>query len=146
MAIELFKGKYEFLSNFYVIEVPIYDDMRLDYLTVENAYQAHKTQDRKERLRIRHLPPGKAKVAGRNLPLRADWEEIKLVVMLNFLTQKFLYNPSLRHQLLATGTQDLIEGNHWGDKEWGVCNGVGNNYLGRLLMAVRKTFREPEEL
>lgn len=144
MAITSFRGQHEFLSNFYVFENPIYDEFRLDYLTVENAYQAHKTTDKRERMRIRHLPPGKAKTEGRKLGIRDDWEEIKVVVMLGFLTQKFLYNPDLRRKLLATKGNDLIEGNNWHDYFWGVCAGRGDNHLGKLLMGLRKTFREWE--
>lgn len=29
------------------------------------------------------------------------------------------------------------EGNTWGDKFWGVCDGEGENHLGKLLMEVR---------
>jgi predicted NAD-dependent protein-ADP-ribosyltransferase YbiA (DUF1768 family) len=32
---------------------------------------------------------------------------------------------------------ELIEGNWWGDTYWGVCNGVGENHLGKLLMKIR---------
>jgi hypothetical protein len=39
--------------------------------------------------------------------------------------------------LLLTGDEELIEGNFWGDVFWGVCNGVGKNHLGKILMEVR---------
>lgn len=32
---------------------------------------------------------------------------------------------------------ELIEGNAWNDTFWGVCNGVGENWLGQLLMERR---------
>ena len=32
---------------------------------------------------------------------------------------------------------ELVEGNTWGDRYWGVYNGQGKNWLGRLLMQVR---------
>ena len=35
----------------------------------------------------------------------------------------------------------LVEGNTWGDRFWGVCGGVGLNWLGRLLMQVRDEVR-----
>lgn len=140
MAINSFRGQHAYLSNFYAFENPIYDDFRLDYLTVENAYQAHKTVDRRDRLRLRHLPPSKAKIEGRNLSIRSDWRHIKIPVMLNFVTQKFLYNVDLQRRLLGTVGHELIEGNHHGDMLWGTVNGVGENYLGKILMAVRKSF------
>jgi predicted NAD-dependent protein-ADP-ribosyltransferase YbiA (DUF1768 family) len=57
--------------------------------------------------------------------------------MLNLLRQKF-QNPELREKLLCTGKLELIEGNYWGDTYWGVCRGVGENRLGKLLMLVRE--------
>lgn len=47
----------------------------------------------------------------------------------------------LSEMLEATGDAELIEGNHWGDTFWGVCNGVGQNNLGKLLMAIRSENR-----
>jgi hypothetical protein len=43
----------------------------------------------------------------------------------------------LKQLLLATGDKELIEGNTWGDTFWGVCNGIGQNHLGKILMAKR---------
>lgn len=39
--------------------------------------------------------------------------------------------------LLETVDADLVEGNHWKDRYWGVYNGSGENCLGQLLMMVR---------
>jgi ribA/ribD-fused uncharacterized protein len=105
---------------------------------VEHAYQAAKTLDRVARLEIANLEtPGQAKRKGRNVTLRADWEEIKLDVMRACIAQKFSREP-LRSQLLATGDTPLVEGNHWGDTFWGVCKGKGQNNLGVILMQVRR--------
>ena len=49
--------------------------------------------------------------------------------------------PELREALLNTDNAKLIEGNWWGDKFWGICNGVGENNLGKLLMEVRDEIR-----
>ena len=80
--------------------------------------------------------PGEAKRWGRNITLRADWEHVKLPIMLNLVRQKFANDP-LRAKLLGTGEHELIEGNHWNDTFWGVCRGVGSNRLGKILMQVR---------
>jgi len=56
------------------------------------------------------------------------------------LTQKF-FDADLRAKLLATGNEELIEGNTWGDTFWGVCDGKGLNKLGQLLMVVRQMYR-----
>ena len=50
-------------------------------------------------------------------------------------------DPHLRSLLLATGDAELIEGNWWHDQFWGVCNGVGQNQLGKILMAIRNLYR-----
>ena len=49
-------------------------------------------------------------------------------------------------KLLATGEEELIEGNYWHDTCWGVCNCAkcgdkGENRLGKLLMEVRTLYR-----
>lgn len=51
------------------------------------------------------------------------------------LRQKFV-DPVLMEKLRAI-TRPIIEDNHWGDTFWGVCGGVGENHLGRLLEEIR---------
>jgi predicted NAD-dependent protein-ADP-ribosyltransferase YbiA (DUF1768 family) len=43
--------------------------------------------------------------------------------------------------LLASGGATLEEGNPWGDRLWGVVDGVGENRLGKILMKVRDELR-----
>ena len=136
MAITCFRGVYRFLSNFYPTRV-VYGDGWI-YPTVEHAFQAAKTTDPTWQAHIRHATtPGDAKRLGRRAPLRPDWEADKQRVMYELLLQKFQH-PSLRAQLVATGEEELVEGNGWGDTYWGVCRGVGENHLGKLLMQIRK--------
>lgn len=62
--------------------------------------------------------------------------------MSGLVRQKFNHRyPELRTKLLSTGDLEIIEGNHWGDTFWGVCNGTGENHLGRILMQVREDLR-----
>lgn len=61
--------------------------------------------------------------------------------MEGLIRQKFSNDEALKNRLLATGEQDLIEGNTWGDHFWGVCRGEGQNTLGKILMIVRKELR-----
>ena len=134
MSITSFKGRWACLSNFWPIEV------RLDgvaYPSVEHAYQAAKTAPA-QRVGFRSGTPGQAKRLGRRVPLRPDWETVKNTVMLDLLRQKFKENDGPRAVLLATGAEELIEGNTWGDTYWGVCNGIGRNVLGQLLVQVRR--------
>ena len=64
--------------------------------------------------------------------------------MASLLFAKFA-QPELRKLLCETGDADLVEGNTWGDKFWGVCEGKGKNMLGLLLMQVRAAARKEEE-
>jgi ribA/ribD-fused uncharacterized protein len=133
--IDKFEGEFAFLSNFYDAEVE-YEGIK--YPTNEHAFQAAKSLNPARRLEIAMLDtPGKAKRAGRNLQLRHDWEKVKYDVMLDIVFAKFHQHPELATKLLATGDAELIEGNWWNDTTWGVCNGVGSNWLGRILMMVR---------
>lgn len=137
--ISAFKGKYAFLSNFY--DSPIYYEGIL-YPTVEHFFQAMKTLDHDERRTIAAAAsPGQAKRLGRRVKLRDDWESVKDFYMKTALTIKFA-KPELRQKLLETGSAYLEEGNTWNDTYWGVCNGVGKNRLGLLLMEVRKEIQD----
>ena len=144
MVIGHFSGKHAFLSNFHPSQIKV----GIRYPTVEHYYQAQKTLSMRHRRRIAELPsPGQAKRAGRNLPLRPDWEAIKLDVMLRGIRAKFAHNSRLAAQLLATGDALLVEGNNWDDKYWGALYNletdrwVGKNWLGGLLMLRRAELR-----
>lgn len=52
---------------------------------------------------------------GRKIDLRSDWESVKISIMKNIVTLKFLQHPVLAKKLLNTGDQELIEGNNWND-------------------------------
>jgi ribA/ribD-fused uncharacterized protein len=95
-----------------------------------------------ERKRIAGLPtPGEAKKEGGKLARRPDWEQVKFQVMEDCVRYKFAHHPELKAQLLATGDAELIEGNDWGDKIWGVFHGEGENRLGKILMKIRAELR-----
>ena len=133
--IEGFHGDFRFLSNFFPSAIEF---GRILYPTVEHAYQAAKSDSRAERQAIAALPSaGGAKRAGSKLTLREGWNEAKVGVMTELLRLKFMSHLELRDLLLATGAALLVEANTWGDTFWGVCGGVGENHLGRLLMQVR---------
>ena len=134
-----FQGEYRFLSNFYPAVVEFEG---ITYPHVEGAYQSAKTLDMNERRRIAAIAdPAEAKRAGRALKYRDDWEAVKFDVMETCVRYKFTHHPELRAKLLATGNALLEEGNNWGDRIWGVVDGVGENRLGKLLMKVRDELR-----
>lgn len=132
--IDRFQDKYRFLSNFY--ESPIFVGGKL-YPTVEHGYQASKTLNKVQREEIRLAStPGKAKRLGKLCDIQKDWNDMRIPVMTFWINLKF-QNPELAKMLLDTGEHELVEGNTWGDKFWGVCEGEGYNYLGKILMAKR---------
>lgn len=138
--INTFKGPHFFLSNFFTPAPVVLDGER--YATTEHAYQAAKTLDQEERAAIRHASTaGQAKKLGKRVTLRSDWASVKDEVMLDLCRQKFR-EPELRKLLLDTGEQELVEGNYWNDVYWGVCNGVGENKLGKTLMQIRDEIRK----
>lgn len=135
-----FVGPYRFLSNFFPAEIELDGEI---YPTVEAAFQARKTLDPDERAKIRVAKtPGVAKRLGRRVKLVPDWEKIKITVMTDLVRQKFTRHRALAAELLATWDQKLVEGNTWRDHFWGVCDGYGLNWLGKILMKVRDELRK----
>lgn len=138
--IDKFDKQYGFLSNF--APYPVFYD-GFYYPTVENAFQAAKTlnmKERKEKFDM-SITPGQAKRNGRRVKLREDWEDVKVNIMYELVLQKFTVHPDLTTKLLQTYPAQLIEGNYWHDTFWGVCNGTGKNMLGKILMKVRDQLR-----
>lgn len=133
-VIDSFAGEYAFLSNFYdaIIHFGAFT-----YLNSEAAFQAQKCISESDKQQFCELPPGKAKRLGRKVLLRNDWEDVKDEVMYRVVLAKFSQHPTLAQQLYDTRDAELIEGNDWNDTYWGVCNGVGENKLGKILMKVR---------
>lgn len=134
-SIRGFWNEYRFLSNFYPAQVEFEG---IVYPTVEHAYQAAKTTNSDQRQNILSCStPGAAKRAGRHVTLRHDWETIKVDVMTALVLQKFTTNTTLKTWLVSTGDLYIEETNRHNDTYWGVCNGVGQNLLGHILMQVR---------
>ena len=136
-----FTGCYRFLSNFYPSMVEGIDGNV--YVTVEHAYQAAKCKHERDALKIRRtLSPGVAKRTVKRMTKKDHWLEDRLLVMGILLERKFGKIQHLKEKLLATGNAELIEGNHWGDRYWGVSGGKGENHLGKILMMVREEIRD----
>jgi len=141
--IKNFDGQYSFLSNF-----AFCDNLNLpngeSYPTVEHAYQAMKTLNDNERLKIKQCDtPGQAKRMGSKITIVEEWEFIKVIVMSDLVLMKFEQNEYFRELLLLTGDSVIIEGNNWHDNFWGSCSCSkcksidGLNHMGKILMDVR---------
>lgn len=140
-VIDVFRDKNFFLSNFYT--APVYYQ-GLWFENSEAAFQSAKCPERMEE--FCGLNPSEAKKLGRKMHLRDDWEEVKEDVMYDVCKAKFTQNPDLALRLIHTGDAELIEGNTWGDKVWGVCDGVGQNLLGKILMRIRDEVTEASQM
>lgn len=141
-VIDWFRGEYAFLSNFYPCKIKVED---LTFGSIEAAYQALKCKDYTDMVQFCNLSPKEAKYRARVLKeagkCRSNWDDLSLDVMENLIRMKFTMHQDLKQKLLDTGDAELIEGNYWKDYFWGVCNGVGENHLGKILMKIREELR-----
>jgi len=133
-----FRGKYFFLSNFYLADVE-YEGVK--YTNNESAFQSAKVTCVDTRDEFSKLNPSQAKRKGRQVKLRKSWDSMKFDIMYEICYAKFSQNIGLRFKLLSTGNEYLEEGNDWGDTIWGTVNGKGQNNLGKILMRVREELR-----
>lgn len=133
-----FFDNYRFLSNFESCDV-LFDG--IIYPSSENAYQAAKSLDIEVRKKFVDISSTESKKLGKIVEIRPDWNNIKLDIMYSIVFDKFTRNSKLGDQLIETGDKYLEETNYWKDTFWGVCNGVGKNWLGRILMDVREQIR-----
>lgn len=151
--IDSFEGEYEFLSNFYVVDPPLHicyngiDSIGKGELTANTSevlYQAGKSKNPSTYI---GLTAYASKKQGRKENMTSqetkDWNGYKkLMLMKRILHLKFDSNhPELQEKLLQTGDEEIIEGNYWHDVYWGVCEGVGENHLGKLLMEIREELK-----
>lgn len=139
-----FDGEYAFLSNFFYEPFDCYGVV---VPTAEHAYQAQKASHGEiatKRLILSATTPGHAKRLGRRVKLREGWDDIKVDVMRKIIAAKFRDGSVLSSMLAATGDEELVEGNTWGDTFWGCVrtpekhgSWVGANHLGIILMEWR---------
>lgn len=140
-----FVGNYRWLSNFWPCEIAFGEYV---FASSEAAYQAAKFRSRPDIVRkFVRIPAKKAKELCKQFTVDKNFdEEAKLDVMRKIVYQKFKQNRYLQYKLVMTGKKTLQEINSWGDVFWGVCNGVGKNHLGKILMEVREIFAEQIKL
>lgn len=134
--INKFADDYSFLSNYYPCIV-VYNGYT--FQSSEAAYQAQKDPSRINE--FINLDADDSKHLARKVMLRPDWEDIKVQIMEEIVRAKFTQNKDLAEKLLATGEEELVEGNYWRDRFWGVYEGEGQNHLGKILMQIRDEIR-----
>lgn len=131
------------LSNMWYVDIPL---KGIVYPSVEHAYQSEKSKDPewKKFCSDRDNKPAEVKKKSKEIIIREDWDDVKLLVMEHCLRQKFK-NRELLTKLLLTGNENIQEGNYWGDIFWGVdlksTPNYGENHLGRLIMKIRDEYQ-----
>ncbi|ABM97063.1 NADAR family protein [Methylibium petroleiphilum] len=138
------------------------------FATTEHAYQALKPRDARVRDWLLAAPaPSLLAIAAHTLPsesadpteimartadallgfhTRPGWSRLRFPWMLRCLDAKFDQHPDLAELLLSTGDSAIIEAGRIDDdagRRWGIVNGRGSNYLGRMLQRVRHRLGGP---
>ncbi len=159
--IETFRGNNFFLSNMKPLENWITTDHGIDVPTSEHAYQAAKFNNNlvlHENICAARAADGDNRIFADGLAAKElahkyqefgviivdDWEVAKRGIMLSITRKKYEKNPDLAEMLLGTGDQEIVEGNDWGDRDWGVDpigSDNGENNLGKIIMQVRDELR-----
>jgi N-glycosidase YbiA len=119
-----------------------------NWLTVEHYYQAQKFVTSDDQSLVAMIQavstPQEAANLGRDpkYRVRADWEAVKISVMCEAVKTKFITHPDIQLVLLNTADRLIVE-NSPTDYYWG-CGGdrTGQNYLGQILMSVRREISE----
>lgn len=151
MIVHFKSVEHRFLFNFYEVDV---EYNGVIFPSSEHAYMSAKSDEEiehngrtflwKEFCRRPDIKPSTIKGESRFLTVPENWDKIKVSIMYLCLISKFR-NPLLRDRLIATGDENIQEGNWHGDIFWGVDlrqnPNVGENNLGRLLMKVRDEIR-----
>lgn len=132
-----FTGEYRWLSNFWRLEYPI-EVNGYKFYTTENLYQAFKCAKIDDFPYFVDITPGEAKKLGRTIEIIDGWDSMKLDVMKELQIIKYT-QPKFRDLLIQTGDRYIEETNNWNDVFYGVCNGIGENHLGKIIMDIRKT-------
>ena len=131
--------EYSWLSNMTLVNIPL---KGIIYPSVEHAYMSEKSHDKswKQLCSQKNISGKQIKNFSKTIELRSDWENVKLLVMEYCLREKFKQEP-FKSKLIATGNENIQEGNYWGDVFYGVdlkqTPNIGENHLGRLIMKIR---------
>lgn len=135
--VDFYGGPFSnFVGTPFVIDDPWRPNKRFLYRTVEHYFQAMKATNEADHDLVAYSHScAIAKMRGRKIVLRSDWEEVKYDVMLTGLRAKFL-DPKYSKFLLDTGDAIIREDSPT-DFEWGYRNN-GKNLLGKALMQVRE--------
>lgn len=145
MPILGFKDKYSYLSNMYITEITFKHKFISGFIwanSSEHIYQAYKAKYIEDFENVINASdPQEAKRLGRVIEIDKAFKKSKLQIMERIVRAKFSQNKTIKKLLLETGSKYIEETNDWDDIYWGVCKGVGQNNLGKILMKIREELR-----
>lgn len=131
------KNPYGEFSNFALFPITIEGVV---WPSSEHFYQAQKFLDSALQEKVRNAPtPYEAAQIGRdpNMPMRADWDDVKDGFMLIALHAKYSQYEILKELLLSTNKAHIYEHTK-NDCYWADCGDhSGKNMLGQQLMQIR---------
>lgn len=150
--IKEFFGETKWLSNFALVDIELDG---IEYPSTEHGYMSLKNDSNEWKTCCRGsndpyaddymFTCGQIRRLGQEIRLKPNWDSIRLESMRKVLVKKFIQEP-FRSQLLATGDEELQEGNNHGDRFYGVdlATGEGENHLGKLIMEIREQLRKEQ--
>jgi ribA/ribD-fused uncharacterized protein len=112
-----------------------------EFWSSEALFQAYKAEDDPSTVDqfVALRSPGAAARLGRSIPLRTDWNDVRVEKMMQTLRDKMDTDPLIREDLKATGIRPLFEHTprdlYWGDG--GGIGRPGQNQLGRCWARLR---------
>lgn len=133
-----FNGEYRWLSNFALLEEPV-KVCGIKFYTTEALYQACKCKRNDQFVLFDGLTAAESKKFGRQVEMRSDWDSLRLSVMFNVNMIKYK-QPKFKMLLGQTRGLYIEEKNSWDDTFFGVCDGVGKNHLGKIIMNIRDNY------
>lgn len=142
--IDSFRFENFWLNEFYNRPV-YYDDTWFETNHVALCYAKSKDRSSFAKGVFSHCDNIHADINLHKFGLREDWDEIKYDVMKEITAMRFVLYPDLAEKLIQTKGQDLIDGNNVDEHYWGMCNGVGENNYGKILMDIRDALIKQSE-
>ena len=143
-----FQGKHSYLSNFYQAQ---FEYQNVEYQNVEQCYQHIKPiANNNACLAAKILAssdPVVVKSYGKQIQESREWKERQFDTLEAIVTAKFIQNPGLKNQLVATGNLALYEATTGRVYGCGLSlfqrarigvNNPGQNKFGELLETVRR--------
>ena len=136
-----FVGKNSCLDTKYPVDISIeHNNRKYTFPSVENFYQAMKTENPFMWSDFAKKSPKDAATFGCTIQRRVNWEDIKQDVMKSANEAKFRI-PFFASQLMSTGNVALVNGVGDTGRYWGTVEGEGNNHLGVILMKIRNNIK-----